>query len=71
MTFIYPFSRTTTPEDTGSTTKEEVFIDLKQLLFPEIFLIENVCAENFGCNTTSKILESFTSMTPFNSGVIL
>jgi hypothetical protein len=60
-----------TPKDTGSTSKEKVFVDFHEFFLPEVVLIKDVGAEDLGCDPSSKVFETLSSEATFDGGVIL
>ena len=71
MPLVDALAISTTPEDARSATEQEVFVDFQELLFPEVFLVKDVCAENFSRHAARQILKSFAGEPPFDCSVVL
>lgn len=71
MPFVNTLSVSAAPEDACSTAEEEILVDFQKLLFPEVFFVKYVCAEDLSGYTTSQIFKSFASEASFNCSVVL
>lgn len=60
---------TSTP-DTSGTAKQEVLIDLHELLSPEVFLVEYVGRVYFRRHAAGEILNSLATVTAFDSRIV-
>ena len=58
-------------ENTSRAAKEELFVDFQQLFGPKVVFVENVGAEEFGSYPASQILDTFSSETSLNCGIVL
>lgn len=72
MAFVDSFSiASSATESTAVATKEEILVDLENLLVPEIVFVQDICAENLRCYTACQILETFTRKATFNCCEVL
>lgn len=62
-------SPTTTP-DTSGASKQEVFVDLHKLLFPEVLLVEDVSCVYFRGYAAGEIFDPLSPIAAFDSGVV-
>jgi hypothetical protein len=67
-TRFLPWSRNA--KYTGATTKKKVFVDLKEVLCPEVLLVQNVGGEELRSHASGKIFEGFSPETAFNGSVV-
>ena len=47
------------PEEPGCTSKQELFIDLHELVRPKLILIKDIRREKLRCDPAGKVLDSF------------
>jgi hypothetical protein len=71
MSLIDALSISTTPEDAGGATEQEIFVDFQKFLLPEVFLVKDVCAEDLGGYTTSQVFKTFTGEASFDCSIVL
>jgi hypothetical protein len=45
-----------TPENPCSTTEKKILVDFRNFFVPKVILVENIRAEDFSSNASSKIL---------------
>lgn len=70
MALVNPLSSTTSPKDPSGTSKEEILVDPQDLL-PEVVLIQNIRAEDFGSYAAGQVFQCFTGETALDRSVVL
>lgn len=60
----------TSSPDTGRAAKQEVLIDLHELLVPEVLLVEYVSRIDLRRHTAREILDSLAPIAAFDGGVV-
>ena len=71
MPFVDSLSKSTSPENAGGTSKQEILVDFQEFLFPEVFFVQYIRAENFCCYATSQVFKTFACEASFNRSEVL